>query len=645
MTKLVHGRGIARVGRRGSGGTSKRHWFGRSALVMVLALILLAFTGPDRDVSPGACRSVVDQRVSSGKARQLICTVETVSGRPAELRLMALELDQSATAAILEGGLPERLREKVGGPASIVKNEIYREVQYLNTKFAESSALLAPEVSYFSPSMMLGGETVVVSDDTDLSNAETARLLALPAINGGLSEITYELAQPKALQSIRTTTQWPAGYEQFHILPPVPANATARERSERALRYGGAIHGTYIWRYLTARDVTDYLANMRVAGTSGEVTGGVTIAGDRDIVPKYVDFVRHVARGALPKDFLFLTGSLEDDSFEFRFYPRHLFLQMVLLENSSDEAVELVQIGFRRERDVNLRPIAATDPGETVHLAKRNDGRWLIPPKQSIAVPLALVLRYGKQVTRLLDKAARGADAPGRIGALKSETLMAYASIGQSTDPAAWTSILETQPLFVKHRDSFKAASLPSVRSYVYGPRLSLQYLETASKRALIRIPNLDKLTMTFTASSGDPQCPYLYVFEESTESYRPLGKILTGARNAGLAREETIEISHVALRFRLAERELERATIDAASLQLTLRDGRSLRLRPNKFPQLERRDGDVVHLDYGHKADFEFALPDDVNERDVVRTRLTVTGYYRRYGALMLAGDAQRND
>jgi hypothetical protein len=57
--------------------------------------------------------------------------------------------------------------------------------------------------------------------------------------------------------------------------------------------------------------------------------------------------------------------------------------------------------------------------------------------------------------------------------------------------------------------------------------------------------------------------------------------------------------------------------------------------LAPNDT-SLDARDGDYMKLYWGDVAEFVFKLPDGVAEGEVVKSRLTLTGYYERYGAIM---------
>jgi hypothetical protein len=90
-------------------------------------------------------------------------------------------------------------------------------------------------------------------------------------------------------------------------------------------------------------------------------------------------------------------------------------------------------------------------------------------------------------------------------------------------------------------------------------------------------------------------------------------------------------------LRFRIAEEELERATIGGLTLSLELTGGRSLALLPDAAALRRADNRNAVELYANEEIEVSFSLPPHVEPGEVVRSRFTVTGYYDRYPALLL--------
>jgi hypothetical protein len=95
-----------------------------------------------------------------------------------------------------------------------------------------------------------------------------------------------------------------------------------------------------------------------------------------------------------------------------------------------------------------------------------------------------------------------------------------------------------------------------------------------------------------------------------------------------------------------VAEEELERATIRQVSLRLELNDGRTLTLQLQLEPQPAGRAAQqaAVAEPYANdEIEIRFALPADLEATQVIRSSLTVSGYYDRYAALLVSAAMAR--
>ena len=99
----------------------------------------------------------------------------------------------------------------------------------------------------------------------------------------------------------------------------------------------------------------------------------------------------------------------------------------------------------------------------------------------------------------------------------------------------------------------------------------------------------------------------------------------------------ETKIFSGFRSRFGLAEEELEVSYIDYMKLEVELKDGTRMTLKPN-FESMVEQDARYATIKMGEKIEFSFALPPTVKAEDVKRSALAITGYYRRYSDLLMA-------
>ncbi|MEQ8823408.1 MAG: hypothetical protein RIC14_03445 [Filomicrobium sp.] len=575
---------------------------------------------PDLHSCERISRSFEGQDGTTQKRMQYECAVTATNGAPAKLRITSLQVDEIGIAALLNDAIPSRWHKRLGRISEVVQSETLREISYLNRQFSET-----PEQDEFVEiSSELDGVGLEDEDLTETERRELNRLLRLPAINQGVHNINYEFALPDAIRAVSETQVWPSEFEHFYVVDRTDPDKD-RRRAELHFRKRKAIAATHLWRNLTVQEIRNFAGALSRAEEDG--------FDDFELKPakRYASLLRYITRGYLPQDFLFVLGGVEHDSFEFRVHPRHVFLQLILIQNTSDTPVELVQLGFDRERDVNLRPIATTSMIDARTVSPNSHASWTIPPKETLAVPAAILLGYSQNTVKLIEDAKSSVDGYGLIQAYPPGQLFEY------IDRRNWTDYLTTPPLMVKERKGFKPAKIPALQPYVFGPRLRLNYIETATSRVFVEEPDTLLLAVNATYGGAAAQCPYLYSWDPDRNSLVSHGKVLIGARNRGLARGEAVTFEGLRLKFRLAEHELETAYLDAAKLQLSLKDGSNLSL-VSKDPRLQKSDGDEAVADLGQHIDITFRLPDGVMAGDVEQSTLTIYGYYRRYGAQVLA-------
>jgi hypothetical protein len=122
--------------------------------------------------------------------------------------------------------------------------------------------------------------------------------------------------------------------------------------------------------------------------------------------------------------------------------------------------------------------------------------------------------------------------------------------------------------------------------------------------------------------------CPYLYAWSTRSATWVPYGKVIRNARGQTHEMTETIKLTELATKFRLAEEEPEHSFIDHVSLRVELNDGSKIILVPTT-KSLARRDTTRLHIPAFRSAEFEFKLPTWVEPSDVEGAYLSIRGYY----------------
>jgi hypothetical protein len=189
-----------------------------------------------------------------------------------------------------------------------------------------------------------------------------------------------------------------------------------------------------------------------------------------------------------------------------------------------------------------------------------------------------------------------------------------------------------------KMRESFKPPSYPTRSDFAFGPEWALAGLVIGGETIAFDAtpPNV----ILITASTEAGSCPILYTWDAPAATWIRRGKVLHQAQTRVRATSETVQFDGLVDRFRIAEEELERATIRQASLRLELDDGRTLTLRPKPQPveQAAQQAAELVAELYANEEiEITFALPADLDAERVIRSWFTVSGYYDRYAALLM--------
>ena len=141
---------------------------------------------------------------------------------------------------------------------------------------------------------------------------------------------------------------------------------------------------------------------------------------------------------------------------------------------------------------------------------------------------------------------------------------------------------------------------------------------------------------LRLTASSEAGSCPILYSWDPELRDWLRHGKIIHSAESMGNKTSETTSFKGFVGNFKIAEEEIEVATIDAVTLELDLHDGLK-RLLVSDHRALVKIDDLFVELFANDEIIVNFSLPQDLKPADVTKSNLTITGYYDRYPSLLV--------
>jgi hypothetical protein len=361
---------------------------------------------------------------------------------------------------------------------------------------------------------------------------------------------------------------------------------------------------------MSAQDMRDYEKNIKaynqLLGLSGDKAHKKSDYGLRKL-----ELMDHLAGGAWPDGFSILEFSYSEGScgdeppkpaiqywYSSMSVP-DISLDAVTITNVTVEPVRVTSLLGRRPSETKLRRL----DGPLASAVDKLDGTDLtLMPGESALVPTRIAILVPNYKRSEFKNEAEASDLHRRV------PMSGYT--GNTSGHRA-----------------------PPLVDYAFGPELAVTGFEAGGARVELadRAPNFVNLTV----ASLEGSCPYLLSRRGSSSAWVNHGKVLDKAPRKALAYTEARTFRGFRSQFRLEEREPEVALINAARLHVTLQNGRRLLLLPDNAGWA-RGSGKPVRLLFDEAVDITFHLPNGVRARDVVRSRLEVTGYYRRYSSLV---------
>lgn len=308
-------------------------------------------------------------------------------------------------------------------------------------------------------------------------------------------------------------------------------------------------------------------------------------------------------------------------------------LDAVVIENSSEESIRLDDFLGVSSDSQGLRPLSEAG----ISADQRNSALGLsartLRPREKIVLPLRIVFGHG-QNSWDIDDAMEGYH---EIRASK-EKVVTFDLQTVSPDGKRMVTVGTVR----KTISSFGQPKAPLVRDYEYGPRTMLSGLVVGGRQILFDLaadssgpssPEQNDVKLSVFRESDARSCPVLLSWDESTQSWVNVGKVLHDAQGASKEMTEHIRLRTFQTRFRLEELEPEVSYIKDVRLVITLKDGRHVELVP--------KEAGAHTLPAYSSVDIDFDPPSDVSENEVKSSEIAITGYYQRYDSLLSAGDA----
>ena len=360
------------------------------------------------------------------------------------------------------------------------------------------------------------------------------------------------------------------------------------------------------WRYATLGDVTDFHKNVIFLNEAARSNKGQPLwseGGSQANYDKSFALLRYLAgTTGLPREFLILSGVYSQGCgdpprsyWDFHMKSPEITLDAAVIRNDKTGPLRVDAVLAEEISDNTLRPSNNAAPADVQ--PSRLD--MSIPPGHSLVIPTRISLKSKKSYP-LGPKSPDGSP----------ETYRRLHSKGIATRSNVF--------------------AVPDLKEYVFGPELKIAGLVVNGNTIDFREKSQNFMDIAYSGQEGS--CPYLLSWDNERRDWTEHGKVLHEANDASREQTQSIVLPGFVSRFRLEEREPEVATVDRAEIALSLKDGRSMTLKPDAAASAGtgRR-----LLFWGDSQEYEFRLPSGVRPSDVVQSRLSLTGYYERYSSL----------
>lgn len=531
------------------------------------------------------------------------------SGLDARIRVQFQRLTGLAAGALLNDGTMPWTSAIYGERYRIISNDVLTEYKSLLTRFG--SAVKEKDRG--------GGEDIGIflqvtrpsQSSKDDDNGDSAHAGIGAKIRSFMLPHLPDVPLVDETVAILTEPAWPDSLNMYYSSVVSKSNSSPLDEMT-------------VWRYLSPTDFQDYSKRLE---RYNKLVADPTYY-TRKSESKALGLLKYLTAEGWPNKFLFSSAdiSLEEGCvvFDFRVQQYSVAVDIAIIENSSVKAINVDQLLGHSGGGSQLRKLGRS-PAKADQVALQAEAISLAPSERLI-IPLRLVL-VADQLNLQDDDRLISQRQFQKIESSKQGTFF------QTKVYSALRGTSAGQDMYVirKVRESFRPPSYPNTSDFAFGPEWALTGLILRGEQIVFDVTsNL----LDITASSEAGSCPVLYAWSGQEATWFRYGKIFHQAQTRANWQSETITFDGFVHRFRLAEEELERATISNVKLTIELSDGTVQTLLPD---DIHPSAGSTVALYANDELELNFTLPGNLKETDVARSRLTLTGYYVRYPALLI--------
>ncbi len=534
------------------------------------------------------------------RLREYVCRLE--GGAPL-VKVQFHRLSDVAANVLVTNRLPPALKS-IFGQYRLVRNSTLHAYNSLLDQFGFSE--VRPEMTMAVAVPPGGAGTKTPMRLTNHEKPNSIRSVELPTF--------ANMPLLADLIHIRDKPTWPDGWRYFYQKPFDGDNSRL-------------IYATTLWRFANTADLRNFPNNV------AKINSNLKASKTRQYIDRYLKLIGHVARnGELPQDFVMLVGESNDcgGSISFDAVGREFLLDVAVIENASQSDMRLSALIGQAVPAATIRPVRNLDQSKG---RERIEAQETLRAGEKLIVPTRIFARASLNDYFFRHQSEGREELIAQAHAVHTRARAASPETTVSWKGAVVPSNRDSEQVVRKRLGSFGPPSVPSAANYSYGPETIINGIEVDGQVTIFEGTSANFLNLT--VASGEGSCPILYFRTARNQRWARSGKVIHNATERTKKMSESVPLPGLIREILLTEEELEVASIEAISLRLVLKDGRTLEAKPVSAA-LKEQDGEYTRIFTGDRLRIIFDLPTEITATDVASSIITVTGYYERYSDLI---------
>lgn len=516
----------------------------------------------------GSC-NIVQQNLAVAKGSTVINEVDCV---PPSLEdsfsLRYVWLDATTSSLLIAGYFDSSLKPLIGSMQSVARNSVFHRLEDIVHRFGTpisdtSGTVLSKDVEY---SLQGSRSEISVSNRGDRLPLDVIKKLKL--YDG---EQTILLPDTSALQTLIGSQTWPTGYkitysDEFGTLDRSKTKQDIENAALMCVLLYKSLSKETLVNYWNDMDLLETLIEKKQLRQEEVVNASVNVSEDFRVAAlqnQAIAAMPYFGEKNWPEDFLLGFGNAYTEGcgtgYNVGFYalPRKLFTLVAVIEAKAS-TIEIQGMSFDVDATEGLHVLSKGDKTETAP-----PGSIVLQKGETVLVPLRIELRYDLDQTPV----ATLVDAQGprklytKITSLPNTTFQF-----RSSELSSIAAQPPVRTIFIKAKSAFRPPETMQVtQSYVFGPGYNLKDITLKGKAIAVR--SAPASALVFVGDTGLGSCPFLFVDGEA-DKYVKIGRVLVGASNAGLAREEIVQLPSGTHYFYVSEQEPEITRLERVSVK-----------------------------------------------------------------------------